>query len=113
MAQNRIRQINEEIKRELSRLIPGLKDPRVTGLVSVVRTDTSGDLSLCRVFVSSLENAGEVVRGLDSASGHLRTEIGRALGLRHTPRLQFVADDSIEQGTRILDIMNRLGDSGK
>lgn len=113
MSQNRIRQINEEIKRELSRLIPTLKDPRIAGLVSVVRVDTSGDLGLCKVYVSSLEGAGNVAKGLESASGHLRGEIGRALGLRHTPKLQFIADDSIEHGVRILDIMNKLGEKSE
>ncbi len=113
MSQNRIRQINEEIRRELSRLIPTLKDPRISGLVSVVRVDTSGDLGLCRVYVSSLDGAKQAVKGLESAAGYLRTEIGGALGLRHTPKLQFIADDSIAQGAHILDIMNKLGETSE
>lgn len=110
MSQNRIRQINEEIRRELSRLIPALKDPRISGLVSVVRVDTAGDLGVSKIYVSALEGTKEVAKGLDSAAGHLRTELGRALGLRHIPKLVFIADDSIAQGVHVLDIMKKLGE---
>ena len=108
MSQNRIVQINEEIKRELSRLIPALKDPRISGIVSVVRADTSGDLGVCKVYISALDGSEQAVKGLESAAGHLRGEIGRTLGLRHAPKLQFIADNSIARGAKILEIINKL-----
>lgn len=54
MPSNRIGRINEEILRELSALLPNLKDPRVRGMVSIVRVDTTADLRYARVYISVL-----------------------------------------------------------
>ena len=109
MASNRIGRINEEIQRELATQIRFLKDPRVSqvGMVSIIRVDTTGDLRYARVWVSVLDKNQEkdVMRGLKSASGFLRRELGRALQLRYTPELQFIADDSISQGAHILEVL--------
>ena len=109
MANNRIGRINEDIQRELSALIRTLKDPRVSqvGMVSVIRVDTTGDLRYSRIYVSVLDKNQEkdVMKGLKSASGFLRRELARALQLRYTPELQFIADDSILQGAHILEIL--------
>ena len=109
MANNRIGRINEDIQRELSALIRTLKDPRVSqvGMVSVIRVDTTGDLRYAKVFISVLdkEQEKEVMKDLKSASGFLRRELARALQLRYTPELKFVADDSIQQGAHILEIL--------
>ena len=109
MANNLIGRINEDIQRELSALIRTLKDPRVSqvGMVSVIRVDTTGDLRYAKVFISVLdkEQEKEVMKGLKSASGFLRRELARALQLRYTPELKFVADDSIQQGAHILEIL--------
>ena len=110
MAGDRIDRINEEIQRELASLIPTVKDPRVTGMISVMAVDTTTDLRYCRVFVSVLDKTQEkdVIRGLKSAAGYLRRELGRTLQLRYTPELQWQADDSIVQGAHILDILSKL-----
>lgn len=108
MAGNRINRINEEIQRELASLFRTLKDPRLqSGLVSITRVDTTGDLRYCRVSVSVLEQDAvkEVMRGLRSAAGYLRRELGHRLNLRYTPELQFVADDSIAYGAHILEVL--------
>ena len=108
MASNRINRINEEIQKELSSLFRTLKDPRVQGgMVTVTHVDTTSDLRYCRVFVSVLNKAQEadVIKGLKSAAGYLRRELGAAIQLRYTPELQFVADDSIEQGAHILEML--------
>ncbi len=108
MSSNRIGRINEEIQRELSNQFRRLKDPRVSaGMVSIIRVDTTGDLRYARVYVSALDKSREkeVLKGLKSASGFLRRELGRALQLRYTPELQFVADDSIQQGAHILELL--------
>ena len=105
MPSNRIGRINEEIQRELSDQLRRLKDPRVsaTGMVSITRVDTTGDLRYARIYVSTLDKAREteVLKGLKSAAGFLRRELGRALQLRYTPELQFIADDSIAHGAHI------------
>lgn len=110
MATNRINRINEDIQRELASLIRTVKDPRVHGLISITRVDTSTDLRYCRVYVSVLDHSDvkEVVKGLKSAAGYLRRELGRVLTLRYTPELQFIEDDSIERGVRMVSMIDRV-----
>ncbi len=107
MASNRMGRINEEIQRELSALIRSVKDPRVTGMVSVTAVETTPDLRYAKVFISVLDKSDctQVLKGLKSASGWLRRELGSALRLRYTPELQFERDDSIDKGAHILDML--------
>ena len=107
MASNRMGRINEEIQRELSALIPRVKDPRVTGMVSVTAVETSPDLKYARIYVSVLDkgNEAQVLKGLKSAGGWLRRELGRTLNLRATPELNFIRDDSIDKGAHILEML--------
>ncbi len=111
MASNRINRINEEIQKELAALIPNLKDPRVTGtMISVTRVETTPDLRWAKVYVSFLEEsrAKDAVKGLKSAGGYLRRELGRALNLRYTPELNWELDDSITYGAKMLKLINSL-----
>ena len=87
MASNRIGRINEEIQRELSSLIPTVKDPRVTGMISVTSVNTTPDLKFAKIYVSVLDKRQEtqVLKGLKSAGGYLRRELGRTLTCA-TPR---------------------------
>ena len=107
MAGDRIDRINEEIQRELASLIPMVKDPRVTGMISVMAVDTTTDLRYAKVFISILDKSDEqqVMRGLKSASGWLRRELGHRLQLRYTPELSFVLDESIDKGAHILAML--------
>ena len=107
MASNRIGRITEEIQREMSSLIRTVKDPRVTGLISVTAVDTTPDLKYCKLYISVLDKSDvdQVLKGLKSASGYLRRELGRSLNLRNTPELTFVRDDSIDHGAHILDML--------
>ena len=109
MPSNRIGRINEEIQRELSSLIRTVKDPRVAdaGMVSVTAVETTPDLKYAKIFVSVLDKSAsaQALKGLKSASGYLRRELGRALSLRNTPELTFVRDDSIDKGAHILDLL--------
>ena len=85
MAGNRIGRINEEVQRELAALIPTVKDPRVRGMISVTAVDVTQDLKFAKVYISVLdkEDSDQVLKGLKSAAGYLRRELGRALNLRH------------------------------
>ncbi len=109
MAGNRIGRINEEIQRELAGLLRTVKDPRLHqgGLVTITHVDTTSDLRYAKIHISALnrEQEADMLKGLKSASGYLRRELGAALRLRYTPELQFVADDSIRQGARILEML--------
>lgn len=110
MASNRIGRINEEIQRELASLIPNVKDPRVTGMISVTAVETTPDLRYAKAYISVLdkENGERVLKGLRSASGWLRRELGSALKLRYTPELVFQLDDSIDKGAHILELLRSV-----
>lgn len=107
MASTRMGRINEEIVREMAALIPTVKDPRVTGMISVTAAETTNDLKYCKVYVSILDRSSsdQVMKGLKSASGYLRRELGRVLRLRSTPELTFVRDDSIDKGAHVLELL--------
>ncbi len=107
MASNRMGRINEEIQRELAALIPTVKDPRVTGMISVTAVDVTPDLKFAKVYISALDkgDSEQVLKGLKSAGGYLRRELGRSLKLRATPELTFVRDDSIDKGAHILGML--------
>ena len=111
MSQQRIGRINEEIQKELSAKIRTLKDPRVQdAMISITSVDTTGDLRYAKVYVSVLqkERAREVLKGLKSAGGFLRREIGQKLQLRYTPELVFVEDDSITKGAKMYELLSSL-----
>lgn len=111
MASNRIGRINEELQRELAGLLRNLKDPRVQAtMISVTRVEATPDLRYAKVFVSFLDaaRAPEAMKGLKSASGYLRRELGAALQLRYTPELQWEEDDSITRGAHMLELLGSL-----
>lgn len=111
MASNKLLRANSDIARVLSTLIRDIKDPRVRqGLVSVTSVETTGDLKFCKVYISvmGLENEKEFMRGLKSASGYLRRELGASLNLRAVPELVFTLDHSIEYGARINSLISEL-----
>lgn len=110
MANNRIGRINEQIQRELSTLISTVKDPRVTGLISVTAVETTPDLHYAKVFISVLDkgDSKQVLKGLKSAGGYLRHALGQNLDLRHTPQLLFEEDHSIVKGAQILELLENV-----
>ena len=111
MASNRIGRINEEIQKELASLIRNLKDPRVQDtMISITHVETTPDLRYAKVYVSFLEEAKakDAMKGLQSAGGWLRRELGNALKLRYTPELVWELDDSITYGARMLELINSL-----
>ena len=111
MASNRIGRINEEIQKELASLIRNLKDPRVQNtMISITHVEATPDLRYAKVYVSFLEEnkVADAMKGLKSAGGYLRRELGRALQLRYTPELVWALDDSITYGAKMLKLINSL-----
>ena len=111
MASNRIGRINEEIQKELASLIRNLKDPRVQDtMISITHVETTPDLRYAKVYVSFLQEdrAEGALKGLKSAGGYLRRELGRALQLRYTPELVWALDDSITYGAKMMKLINSL-----
>ena len=117
MAGYRMDRTGEDIMRELTAILRTVKDPRVTaGLISIVRVDVTRDLSYATVYVSAMDGldaAKSAVKGLTSAAGYMRRELGNALKLRHVPELHFVADDSIAYSARIAKTLSELAKGRK
>ncbi len=102
---------SEDIRRELTDIMRTLKDPRISGMLTVVRVELASDGSFCKVYVSSLEgleNAKSAVKGLDSAKGYIKRELGRRLSFRRMPEFRFIADDSAEYGISIMEKLSEL-----
>lgn len=115
MASHKLGRVTEDIMRELTAIFRELKDPRVQGLISIVRVDVTNDLSYCTVYISAMEGmerANEALKGLKSASGFIRHELGSRLSLRKVPELTFRATDSIEYGANISRLLNDLKEDG-
>lgn len=111
MASNKLARTNDDIQFVLSKLLREVKDPRVQqGMISVTRVETTGDLRYSKVWISvmGLQDEKELKRGLKSASGWLRRELGSAMSLRYTPELVFEIDHSIEYGAHINEIISNL-----
>ena len=112
MANHKLGRTTEDIRRELTDIFRTLKDPRVTAcFLSIVRVEVTNDLSYCTVYVSALEGmdkAKEAVKGLKSAAGYIRRELGHRLRLRHVPELIFTPTDSIEYSAEISRILHSL-----
>ena len=116
MASYKMSRTSEDILRELTAILRTVKDPRVNGpqgagMLSIVRVEVTNDMSYATVYISSmdgLEAAKEAVRGLKSAAGYMRRELGQALHLRHVPELRYVADSSIEYSVNIYKKLEEL-----
>ena len=111
MGSYRASRTEEDMKRELSDIMRSLKDPRITGLISIVKMDLASDLSHCRVSVSSMDGldaAKSAVKGLESASGFIKRELNSRMKLRRLPDFKFIADDSIAHSADITRMLEDL-----
>ncbi|MBH5316596.1 30S ribosome-binding factor RbfA [Paenibacillus sp. GSMTC-2017] len=111
MAKIRVGRVSEQIKKELSQIIQlELKDPRM-GFITVTGVETTSDLAQAKVYLSVLgsdEQKEATLKGLSSANGFLRSELGKRMKLRHTPVLIFKFDSSIEYGSRIESLIGEI-----
>ena len=111
MAGFKLGRISEDVRRELMDILRGMKDPRIAGIISVVRIELAGDYSHCKVYISSLDgiqSAREAVKVLGGASGFVRRELAGRLSMRKAPELHFIADDSIEHSADIQRILREI-----
>jgi ribosome-binding factor A len=106
MAENRRPdRLAEAIREEVARFLnEKVKDPRITGMVTVTAVEVTRDLRTAKVFVSILGEEGnraKTFEGLDSLAGHLRARLGKSLGLRSAPEILFRHDESVARAARI------------
>ena len=107
----RLGRIDEEYKKELSQIIGyELKNPNVTGLISVTKVKVTSDLKFAKVYVSILnaKNIKDTLAGLKKSAGYIRSELAKRVNLRNTPELIFELDDSIEYGAKIDSILKEI-----
>lgn len=108
---NRQGRIDEEFRKEISSIVNyDLKEPTVTGLISVTRVKVTPDLKYAKVWVSILnsKNTEGTLKGLSKSSGFIRSELAKRINLRNTPELSFVIDDSLEYGAKIDSILKDI-----
>ncbi|MEG0238408.1 MAG: 30S ribosome-binding factor RbfA [Clostridium sp.] len=107
---NRTKRIAEEIRKVVSTmLISGIKDPRITSMVSVTDVEVTNDLSYAYVYVSILGGDEQsTLSGLRNAVSYIRREVSRNVKLRHTPQIIFKVDDSIKNGMYMSDLIRKV-----
>ena len=111
MPSNKLARTNDDIQLVMSKLLREIKDPRVNqGMISVTRVETTGDMRYSKIWLSvmGMQNEKDFKKGLKSASGWLRRELGNSLKLRNTPELTFEIDHSIEYGAHINELIYSL-----
>jgi ribosome-binding factor A len=108
---HRLERVNEVIKRELSEIIAREINFTAQTLVTIHGVEISPDLRQCQVFVSVIGKAEHKNRVLSELADHrvaLQREMAKRVVLKYTPHLHFKIDDSIERGSRVLEIMQDL-----
>lgn len=112
MANFNIKRLNEDIKREISAAVGGVKDPRVAkNFVTVTHCEVTNDLSYCKVHIACLGGEGrtaKAVEGMTAASGYFKKRIASAIRVRKIPELIFLPDNSLEYAAHIEDIISKL-----
>lgn len=117
MANFNIKRLNEDIKREISAAVSGVKDPRVAkNFVTVTHCEVTNDLSYCKVHIACLGGEGrtsKAVEGMTAASGYFKKCIASKIRVRKIPELIFLPDNSLEYAAHIEDIISRLPKSAQ
>jgi ribosome-binding factor A len=106
---HRLLRVNELVKRALSALIA--RDVAFeSSLVTVNQVDVTPDLKNAHVFVSVLgeESKASVMAKLEAHRTILQADMAKQVVLKYTPHLVFHLDDSIERGTRVIEILQKL-----
>ena len=108
---NRMNKIDEELRKEISSIISlELKNPRLTGLISVTKVKTTPDLRYAKVYVTMINEKSkkENLTILKQSSGYIRSGIAKKVNLRTTPELIFEFDESLEYGAKIDEILKDI-----
>ena len=112
MATRRILRLNQQIREELAELLRReMRDPRLSGLITITEVETTPDLATSRVHVSVLgsdEETAAALRALQHAAGYLRRELGTRLRTRRLPTLEFRLDPSLARGARVLELLREI-----
>ncbi len=116
MSNLRLQRVCELLKRAIGEIIRRELSIEQTGLITVNDVKVSSDFRSATVFVGIVGNAAQKKSGvsvLERERKRIQSLLGKAVILKYTPQLRFVADDSIERGNNILKIIEELEQSGK
>ena len=106
--------LEEQIKRIISELlIREIKDPRI-GFATITGVELAKDFSTAKVGISVLGNPRDIrktLEGIRSATPYIQHRVGKALGIRITPKLTFFPDSSIAESTEMVNLLNKLEES--
>ena len=115
MSEYRAERLAVLIKEELGAILQkDLKDPRI-GFASITNVRVSRDMSHAKIYVSVFgdkQQQAATMEGLESAKGFIRTELGKRIRLRYTPEINFIFDNSLEEGAKVLSLLNEIQKEG-
>lgn len=114
---NRILKINSEIQKIISEVFTyDIKNPNITGIITVTRVDTTNDLSLSRVYVSIFTpqgNKNDVFNEILHSAGYIRKVVCEKLDIRKVPYLEFRLDDSLDYSDHIDKVIDDINANKK
>jgi ribosome-binding factor A len=117
MTSHRLSRVNEQILTILAEAVRDeVRDPRVQGLITLTGVRVTQDMDLARVYVSALGSEPErvaAVKALNHAAPFLRRIVAQRAGLRHTPRIEFLADATLETGARVERLLKDIEDADR
>lgn len=109
---SRADRIKKTLLKEISEIIQRhVKDPRISGIVSITEIELSPDYNYAKVFISvygTEEEKEQTIEAIQESTPFIRRELGKRIRLRHTPELEFRKDDSLEKGSRITNLLDKI-----
>ena len=113
MGQYRLQRFGEQLREEIATMLMTgqIKDPRVSGFLSINRVEVAGDLAYAKVYVSSFMDDNSVklgVKGLQNAAGYIQSTIAKKLSIYKFPKLTFIADFSMKEGYKMVQTLKEL-----
>lgn len=108
---------NERVRKTLMKEIADIiqkdiRDPRIGGVVSITDIELAHDNSFAKVyfsvFATSDEAKEQTIKALEENVSKIRYEVGKRIRLRLTPELRFIPDDSLERGTKVMDLIDKI-----
>lgn len=113
MANIKIKRISSQIAKEVSDILSNEARDYELHKVTVTGAEVTNDLSFAKIFVTTIneEEKNQVLKDLNEAAGFIRKELSERIDLRHTPKISFVYDESIEYGNNIERIIKQINDN--
>tara|TARA_B100000949_G_scaffold181311_1_gene162531 strand:+ start:6519 stop:6938 length:420 start_codon:yes stop_codon:yes gene_type:complete len=108
----RVDRVNELLRLEISQLLARqVKDPRLSGVITITEVRAAPDLRTALVLVSVMgdnETKKTALAGIQSAAKFMRRELRDRVSLRYVPFLSFTLDDSLETSDRLMGMLNQI-----